>query len=118
VIRAGACLSPTTRFAPFVDQTANGLRLWADTSGVELTTVDDASAPAILTEAMTALAPTMDVLFGPYSTVLMRAVIPVAKAAGRRIRRCPLVGLSSAITTMSFLIPAAVAGLPGFRRAV
>lgn len=83
MIRAGACLSLTGRFAQFGIQSANGLRLWADTAGVELTVLDDESEPAVLTERLTALAPEVDVLFGPYSTVLTRAAIPVAVAAGR-----------------------------------
>jgi len=83
VIRAGACLSLTGRFAPFGTQAANGLRLWADTAGAELAVLDDESEPAVLTERLAGLAPEVDVLFGPYSTVLMRAAIPVAAAAGR-----------------------------------
>jgi len=83
VIRAGACLSLTGRFAPFGIQAANGLRLWADTTGAELTVLDDESEAAVLTERLAGLAPEVDVLFGPYSTVLMRAAIPVATAAGR-----------------------------------
>lgn len=83
MIRAGACLSLTGRFAPFGTQAANGLRLWADTAGAELTVLDDQSEPAVLAERLAELAPEVDVLFGPYSTVLMRAAIPVAAAAGR-----------------------------------
>lgn len=83
MIRAGVCLSLTGRFAPFGTQAANGLRLWADTAAAELTVLDDESEPTVLTERLTALVPEVDVLFGPYSTVLMRAAIPVAAAAGR-----------------------------------
>lgn len=82
-MRAGACLSLTGRFAPFGTQAANGLRLWADTSGVQLTILDDASEPAVLTERLTELAPAVDVLLGPYSTVLMKAAVPVADQAGK-----------------------------------
>lgn len=83
MIRAGACLSLTGRFAQFGTQAANGLRLWADTTGAGLTVVDDQSEPAVLTERLGTLAPEVDVLFGPYSTVLMRAAISVAAAAER-----------------------------------
>lgn len=83
MIRAGACLSLSGRFAPFGNQAANGLRLWADESGAELTVLDDQSEPAVLAERLTALALEVDVLFGPYSTMLMRAAIPVARQAGR-----------------------------------
>ncbi|MBW8804054.1 MAG: ABC transporter substrate-binding protein [Catenulisporales bacterium] len=73
----------TGRFAPFGTQAANGLRLWADTTGAELTVLDDESEPAVLAKRLTTLAPTVDLLFGPYSTVLMRAAIPIAERAGR-----------------------------------
>lgn len=82
-LTAGACLSLTGRFALFGTQAANGLRLWADTSGVQLTIVDDASEPAVLTERLTELAPAVDVLLGPYSTLLMKSAVPVAEQAGK-----------------------------------
>jgi ABC-type branched-subunit amino acid transport system substrate-binding protein len=82
-LHAGACLSLTGRFAPFGTQAAAGLRLWADSSGVRLTIVDDESEPTLLNERLTVLAPTVDILFGPYSTLLLKAAIPVAEAAGR-----------------------------------
>lgn len=83
MIRAGACLSLSGRFAPFGTQAVRGLRLWADAAGAELTVLDDASEPAVLTERLAALAPEVEVLFGPYSTVLMRAAIPIARQAGQ-----------------------------------
>jgi ABC-type branched-subunit amino acid transport system substrate-binding protein len=82
-MRAGACLSLTGRFAPFGIQAANGLRLWAEQSGAELTLADDRSDASELADRLADLAPEVDVLFGPYSTVLMRAAIPVARQAGR-----------------------------------
>jgi ABC-type branched-subunit amino acid transport system substrate-binding protein len=81
-LHAGACLSLTGRFAQFGIQAANGLRLWADAAGVELTVVDDESDRDVLAERLPALAADADLLFGPYSTVLMRAAIPVAEGAG------------------------------------
>lgn len=82
-LRAGACLSLTGRFAPFGQQAANGLRLWADTSGIDLTVVDDGSDPQVLKQRLPAVADEADVLFGPYSTLLMRAAAPIAEHAGR-----------------------------------
>ncbi|MFL6111814.1 MAG: ABC transporter substrate-binding protein [Catenulispora sp.] len=82
-LRAGVCLSLTGRFAPFGTQAANGLRLWAQESGAQLTVLDDRSEPAVLAERLAALARDVDLLFGPYSTVLMRAAVPVAERAGR-----------------------------------
>lgn len=82
-LRAGACLSLTGRFAPFGQQAANGLWLWADTSGVDLTVVDDASDPQTLTARLPDIATEVDLLFGPYSTVLMRHAAPIAARAAR-----------------------------------
>jgi ABC-type branched-subunit amino acid transport system substrate-binding protein len=82
-LHAGACLSLSGRFAPFGRQTADGLRLWADTADADLTVVDDESDPKVLAERLPDLARRVDLLFGPYSTVLMRAAVPIAAAAGR-----------------------------------
>jgi len=82
-LRAGACLSLTGRFAPFGQQAANGLRLWADTYGADLTIVNDDSDPQVLTQHLPAVANEVDLLFGPYSTVLMRAAVPIAESTGR-----------------------------------
>lgn len=82
-LRAGACLSLTGRFEQFGRQAEWGLRLWADGAGVRLAVVDDESDVDVLTERLGVLAPAVDVLFGPYSTVLMRAAIPVAETHGR-----------------------------------
>lgn len=82
-LRAAACLSLTGRFAPFGRQAADGLRLWADHAGAELTVVDDESDAAVLADRLPALAALTGLLFGPYSTVLMRAAIPIAERSGR-----------------------------------
>lgn len=80
---AGACLSLSGRFAPFGRQATDGLRLWAEQSGADLTVLDDESEPAVLAERLPGLAARVDLLFGPYSTVLMRAAVPIAADAGR-----------------------------------
>lgn len=82
-LTAGACLSLTGRFAQFGQQAADGLRLWADDAGVDLTVVDDESDRAVLAEKLPIVAAHTELLFGPYSTVLMRAAIPIAAVAGR-----------------------------------
>lgn len=82
-LRAAACLSLTGRFAQFGIQAANGLRLWADEHGVDLTVTDDKSDPAVLTARLSEIAPGADLLFGPYSTVLTRAAIAVAEKHGK-----------------------------------
>lgn len=82
MIRAGACLSLSGRFAPFGAQAANGLRLWAAEAGVELVVVDDESEPAVLEARMPGLAANVNLLFGPYSTLLARAAAAFAQRQG------------------------------------
>lgn len=82
-LRAGACLSLTGRFAQFGRQAADGLRLAADEFGLDLAVLDDRSDPAVITELLPDLAARTDLLFGPYSTVLIRAAVPVARQSGR-----------------------------------
>lgn len=81
-LRAGACLSLTGRFAQFGRQAEQGLRLWADRCGARLDIIDDRSDPAVVREALPQLADTSHVLFGPYSTVLMRAAIDATAGCG------------------------------------
>lgn len=83
MLRAGVCLSLTGRFAQFGSQAADGLRLWAERSGAALDIVDDRSDPAELTRRLGGLAADVNLLFGPYSTLLMRAAVPVAERSGR-----------------------------------
>lgn len=82
-IRAGACLSLSGRFARFGTQAAHGLELWAEETGADLTIADDRSDPAELGRGLTSIAVEVDLLFGPYSTVLTRAAVPVAERSGR-----------------------------------
>jgi ABC-type branched-subunit amino acid transport system substrate-binding protein len=82
-LTAGACLSLSGRFAQFGVQAERGLRLWADEYGVDLTIGDDESDPAVLTERLSMLASFVDVLLGPYSTVLTRAAINVSQQNGK-----------------------------------
>lgn len=74
-LRAGACLSRSGRFAQFGQQAEQGLRLWAEASGVRLEVIDDQSDPAVVKQELPRLAQSSHLLFGPYSTVLMRAAI-------------------------------------------
>lgn len=77
-MRAGACLSLTGRFAPFGRQAAEGLKLWADQDNVDLTVLDDESNIDVLKDRLPGLAEQVVLLFGPYSTVLMRAAGRIA----------------------------------------
>jgi ABC-type branched-subunit amino acid transport system substrate-binding protein len=74
VVRAGACLSLTGRFARFGTQAARGLEAWRSLDhAAELVIADDESSPRILEGALPGIAQRCDVLLGPYSTQLMRA---------------------------------------------
>jgi len=82
-LRAGACLSLSGKFARFGQQAAQGLQLWADRDNIDLTVLDDQSDVEVLTERLPDLASEVDLLFGPYSTVLMRAAIQIAAESDR-----------------------------------
>jgi len=82
-LRAGACLSLSGKFARFGQQAAQGLQLWADHDDVDLALLDDQSNVEALTERLPDLASQVDLLFGPYSTVLMRAAIRIAAESDR-----------------------------------
>lgn len=82
-LRAGACLSLSGKFAPFGRQAANGLKLWADHAGAELTVLDDQSERGVLIERLPGLASQVDLLFGPYSTKLIHPAIQIAGGTGR-----------------------------------
>lgn len=82
-LRAGACLSLSGKFGPFGRQAADGLRLWAEHADVELRILDDHSERGVLAERLPDLVPQVDLLFGPYSTVLLREAIQIVGEAGR-----------------------------------
>jgi hypothetical protein len=74
VLRVGACLSLTGRYARFGAQAAAGLAAWRALDGdAELVVEDDGSEPARLATAIGGVAARCDLLLGPYSTQLMRS---------------------------------------------
>ena len=74
VLRIGACLSLTGRYARFGRQAALGLRAWRSLAGdVELRLEDDRSDPAVISSGVQDLAIGCDLVLGPYSTQLARA---------------------------------------------
>lgn len=74
----GACLSLTGRYSMFGTQAANGLQVWRELDrDAEVTVDDDGSDPARLSDCLARMASTCDLLLGPYSTGLMRAVAPL-----------------------------------------
>jgi hypothetical protein len=83
VIRVGACLSLTGRFARFGVQAARGLDAWRSLDGAaELVIADDESSPRTLESLLPAITRRCDVLLGPYSTQLMRVAGRMAADAG------------------------------------
>jgi ABC-type branched-subunit amino acid transport system substrate-binding protein len=64
-------------------EAAEGARLWAEMAGIRLTLVDDGGSPATAVQAYTDWVDRVDLLLGPYSSGLVRAVAPVVCDAGR-----------------------------------
>jgi ABC-type branched-subunit amino acid transport system substrate-binding protein len=62
---------------------ARGVQLWAQAAGVGLTLADDRGAKQAAAEAYAAWVGRVDLLLGPYSSGLVRAVAPLAARAGR-----------------------------------
>ena len=66
LVRVGACLSLTGRYARFGIQAARGLEAWRSLDGsAELVIRDDESSPRVLQDALPWLAERCDVLLGP-----------------------------------------------------
>jgi len=81
---AAVTLSLTGPFARQGRDAAQGLALWAEEAGVRLTVVDDGGARAAAIRAYTGwLDAGVDLLLGPYSSGLVRAVAPLVCGAGR-----------------------------------
>ncbi len=86
MLRIGAALSLSGRFARFGRQAAEGLRVWCALSeGVAVDLVDDGGDSSRVGPALDALAGRCDLLLGPYSTVLMRAAAEFAARSGRLV---------------------------------
>lgn len=81
VLRAGAALALTGRYAPLGTQAAAGLEAWARDRGVRLRIEDDRSDDARSARLCARLAPAVELLFGPYGSGPGRAVAAVM--AGR-----------------------------------
>jgi ABC-type branched-subunit amino acid transport system substrate-binding protein len=83
LVRVGACLSLTGRYARFGSQAAQALSVWAQLDGrAAVTVADDRSDPDALAEALPGVAGRCDVLLGPYSTGLMRVAARLAARPG------------------------------------
>lgn len=76
---AALTLSVTGRFARQGRDAAEGVRQWADETGVRLTLVDDGGSADAAVKAYTGWAGAVDLLLGPYSSGLVRAVLPAVR---------------------------------------
>lgn len=74
MIRAAAALPLTGRYRQMAMDSARGLAAWAVDAGARLTIEDCGDNPAEAARAACALAPDVDVFFGPYGSGAMRAV--------------------------------------------
>jgi ABC-type branched-subunit amino acid transport system substrate-binding protein len=80
---AALTLSLTGPFVRQGTEAAEGVRLWAEATGVRLTLVDDAGSAATAAEAYAQWVASVDLLIGPYSSGLVRAIAPLVGDAGR-----------------------------------
>src|SRR5258707_12451707 len=82
-LRIGACLSLSGRFAQFGQQAARGLDAWRSLDGAaDVLVEDDRSDLRELEELLPDVAAHCDLLFGPYSTQLMRTAGKMAAQSG------------------------------------
>lgn len=86
MVRLGATLSLTGRFARFGAQAAAGIQAWRDLGGeAEIEIVDDGSSPGSVGPALDALAGRCELLLGPYGTSTARAAARWAGANDRLV---------------------------------
>jgi branched-chain amino acid transport system substrate-binding protein len=82
-ITAALTLSLTGRYERQGSEAAEGMRLWAEASGVRLTLVDDRGSRETALQAYRGWIDTADLLIGPYASGLVRAIAPLVRSAGR-----------------------------------
>jgi branched-chain amino acid transport system substrate-binding protein len=80
---AALTISLTGPYARQGIEAAEGLRLWAEMADVRLTLVDDGGSRDTAVQAYTEWIDGIDLLIGPYSSGLVRAVVPVVRDAER-----------------------------------
>jgi ABC-type branched-subunit amino acid transport system substrate-binding protein len=82
---AALTLSLTGPYARQGIDAAEGVRLWAEASGVELSLVDDGGSRSAAVEAYAAWLDRRDIdlLLGPYGSGLTRAVVPLVREAAQ-----------------------------------
>jgi ABC-type branched-subunit amino acid transport system substrate-binding protein len=82
-ITAALTLSLTGRYERQGTDAADGIRLWADAAGARLTIVDDRGSRQVAIEAYRSWLDTVDLLIGPYSSGLVRAITPLVRDTAR-----------------------------------
>lgn len=84
-LRAALTLSLSGQFTRQGRDAADAVRMWAEAAGADLDLVDDGGTKVTATDAYAAWLQTddVDLLLGPYASGLTRAVIPLARSAGR-----------------------------------
>ncbi|MGH9231325.1 MAG: ABC transporter substrate-binding protein [Acidimicrobiales bacterium] len=84
VLRAGASLGMTGRYALHARQVKTGLELWASDHRVQLVVVDDeGSATRAVAAYQDLLDQGVEILLGPYGSGIVRRVAPVVCETGR-----------------------------------
>lgn len=76
-------LSLTGPFERQGSESAEGIRLWAEEADVRLTLVDDHGSKRAAVEAYATWIDSVDLLIGPYSSGLVRAIAPLVRDARR-----------------------------------
>ena len=82
-LTAALTLGLTGRYWRQGNEAAAGVRLWADSENVQLTLMDDESAGETALEAYTSWVGKVDLLIGPYSSGLVRAIAPHVRRRGQ-----------------------------------
>jgi ABC-type branched-subunit amino acid transport system substrate-binding protein len=80
---AALTLSLTGPFERQGTEGAEGVRLWAELADVQLTLVDDGGSTDAAVQAYAGWVDSVDLLIGPYSSGLVRAMAPLVCDAGR-----------------------------------
>jgi ABC-type branched-subunit amino acid transport system substrate-binding protein len=80
---AALTLSLTGPFQRQGTEAAEGVRLWAEMAGIRLILVDDGGSTDTAVQAYTDWVDSIDLLIGPYSSGLVRAVASLVRDAGR-----------------------------------
>jgi ABC-type branched-subunit amino acid transport system substrate-binding protein len=82
-LTAALTLSLTGRYWRQGKEAAAGVRLWADAESVRVTLLDDGGAAETAIKAYMSWVGKVDLLIGPYSSGLVRAVVPHLRPMGR-----------------------------------